>query len=79
GGSGVAHFDDGGELIELIKFAAPNVTSCAFDREANLLITTGTATLSPTDLERFPGAGGLWAIPHAGHGTSGAPTYVAQF
>lgn len=79
GGSGVAHFDDGGELIELIKFAAPNVTSCAFDREANLLITTGTATLSPTDLERFPGAGGLWAIPRAGHGTSGAPTYVAQF
>lgn len=78
-GSGIAHFDGAGELVEVIRFDAPNVTSCAFDREDNLLITTGTATLSDEELERFPGAGGLWIIPKEEHGARRAPTYVAQF
>ena len=78
-GSGVAHFDGEGELVEVIRFEAPNVTSCAFDREDNLLITTGTATLTEEELRRFPGAGGLWMIPQIEHGARRAPTYVAQF
>jgi sugar lactone lactonase YvrE len=78
-GSGVAHFDGEGELVEVIRFDAPNVTSCAFDREDNLLITTGTATLSEEELDRFPGAGGLWMISQKEHGARRAPTYIAQF
>lgn len=78
-GSGIAHFDGDGELVEVVRFDAPNVTSCAFDREDNLLITTGTATLSEEELERFPGAGGLWIIPQEEHGARRAPTYIAQF
>lgn len=77
-GSGIAHFDRNGKLVEHIKFAAPNVTSCAFDAHDNLLITTGTATLSDAELERFPGAGSLWKIPASQHGAKGAPTFVAQ-
>lgn len=78
-GSGIAHFDTHGDLVDLVHFDAPNVTSCAFDHEDNLVITTGTATLSDRDLERFPGAGGLWCIPQEEHGTRRAPTFIAQF
>lgn len=77
-GSGIAHFDANGELVEHIRFAAPNVTSCAFDIDDNLLITTGTATLSQEELERYPGAGSLWRIPASQHGTRRARTFVAQ-
>ena len=78
-GSGVAHFDKSGNLDEVVRFDSPNVTSCAFDRDENLIITTGTATLSSDQLERYPGAGGLWKIPKAEHGTSSAPLFTAQF
>jgi sugar lactone lactonase YvrE len=78
-GTGIAHFDFNGNLVEHIKFAAPNVTSCGFDAEDNLLITTGTATLSSEDIERFPGAGSLWSIPASQHGTTRARTFVAHF
>lgn len=76
-GSGVAHFDASGRLDEIYTFAAPNVTSCGFDRENNLLLTTGTATLTEADLQRFPGAGSLWQIPAAEHGTSGTAIHVS--
>lgn len=79
GGSGLAYFSPTGKLEEIIKFAAPNVTSCAFDGRDNLVITTGTATLSPEELQRFPGAGGLWQIPQVSHGTGGLPIHLAKF
>jgi sugar lactone lactonase YvrE len=78
-GSGVAYFDARGVLVEVVNFEAPNVTSCAFDNQDNLLITTGTATLTNEELERFPGAGGLWMIPQQEHGARRAPTFIAQF
>jgi sugar lactone lactonase YvrE len=78
-GGGVAHFDSAGRLDEIIRFDAPNVTSCAFDREDNLIITTGTATLTDEDLARFPGAGGLWQISNSEIGTGGAPIQIAKF
>lgn len=78
-GSGIAHFDGAGSLVEIIKFAAPNVTSCAFDQRDDLIITTGTATLSASDLERFPGAGGLWRIEQAEHGAHRLPIHLARF
>ena len=76
-GSGIAHFDLNGKLVEHIKFSAPNVTSCGFDAKDNLLITTGTATLSDEELAKFPGAGGLWVIPASQHGTSRARTFLS--
>jgi sugar lactone lactonase YvrE len=76
-GSGIAHFDCDGNLVEHIKFASPNVTSCGFDAHNNLLITTGTATLTDDEIARFPGAGALWLIPASQHGTSRAGTCVA--
>lgn len=78
-GSGVAHFDNSGDLNEVVRFDSPNVTSCAFDRDENLIITTGTATLSSDQLEGYPGAGGLWKIPKTEHGTGSAPLFTAQF
>jgi len=77
-GSGIAHFDENGRLVEQIKFAAPNVTSCGFDAHDNLLITTGTATLSEEEIESSPGVGGLWIIPASQHETSRARSFVAQ-
>lgn len=76
-GSGVAHFDSAGNLVEHIKFASPNVTSCGFDAKNDLLMTTGTATLAEEELLEFPGAGGLWMIPQSEHRTTRAKTFVA--
>ena len=76
-GSGIAHFWPDGSFDRLISFASPNVTSCAFDREDNLMITTGTATLSDDELDAYPGAGGVWKISHQEHGTKRAPLNIS--
>ena len=77
-GSGVAHFGPNGKLHEVIKFSSPNVTSCSFDSNNDLLITTGTATLSPEQLEVHPGAGGLWRIPSKDHGATRLPIFISD-
>jgi len=77
-GSGVAHFWPDGSFDTVIEFDSPNVTSCAFDSENNLLLTTGTATLSTEELRRFPGAGGVWKIEPQEHGATGLPLQISN-
>lgn len=76
-GSGVAHFDSTGKCVEVINFESPNVTSCAFDASDDLILTTGTATLSEVEISRYQGAGGLWRIRRSDHGVRGAKVHIA--
>ncbi len=65
GGSAVCRFDpDGGKLLDRIMVPAKNVTSCAFggpDLDM-LYITTASTGMKKEELQKYPGAGGLYRI-----------------
>jgi sugar lactone lactonase YvrE len=70
GGGKVIRINQSGEIDCEISVGCSNVTSCGFDQNDNLLITTATATLSAGDAI-LPGAGGIWVVPaelHLRHG-----------
>ncbi|MCR2806505.1 SMP-30/gluconolactonase/LRE family protein [Paenibacillus soyae] len=78
----IAHFGGGrvsrwnpanGELLGEIRVAAPNVTSCVFGGESldELYITTARTGLTPSQLEAYPHAGGVFA---AKLGVTGTPS-----
>jgi len=78
GGGCVAKFSPTGKLDQTISLDAPHVTSCAFDSDDNLLITTACVILSERERLRYPGAGGLWSVPSNVHGVQRAPTFLAS-
>lgn len=67
-----------GIVDAVVEIGTPHVTSCAFDRNDNLVVTTAAVVLSPEERRRYPGAGGLWLVEQSTHGTRGAPTYCAS-
>jgi sugar lactone lactonase YvrE len=72
-GGAVSRWNPGtGELLQVVKVPAPNVTSCAFGGPnlARLYITTARNGLSEDDLARYPLAGGLFG---ADVGVTGVP------
>jgi sugar lactone lactonase YvrE len=63
-----------GELLQLVKVPAPNVTSCAFGGPDldTLYITSARGSLGPEGLEQYPLAGGLFG---ANVGVTGLPAH----
>lgn len=77
GGGGVLVIDSSGSPVNRIEVGAPHVTSCAFDAEDDLLITTAAVALGPSELEEYPGAGCLWRVPQNELGRRGLEPQVA--
>ena len=77
GGGGVLVFDSSGSPEGRIEVGAPHVTSCAFDAQDDLLITTAAVALNPSELEEYPGAGCLWRVPQSELGRRGLESQVA--
>lgn len=77
GGGGVLVMDPSGSPEDRIDVAVPHVTSCAFDAEDDLLITTAAVALGPSELEQYPGAGCLWRVPQSELGRRGLESQVA--
>lgn len=77
GGGKVVRFDSAGKVDITIELPTPNPTSCAFDRENNLWITTATETLTGDDLDAR-GAGGIWLVPAQAHGAKGLTPKIAR-
>ncbi len=78
GGASVLRFDDQGVIDALVELPVANVTSCAFDAEDNLIITSAAVTLSAEERRQKPGAGGIWLVPAVAHGRTSAPSLTAQ-
>lgn len=73
GGARVTRYSPAGEVMQVVPLPVPNVTSCAFGG-ANLdtlYITTASQEMSPTDLDKYPLSGSLFAY-HPG--VAGLPT-----
>ncbi len=65
GGSSVCCWNpETGELVTKVEVPAKNVTSCAFGGEdlKTLFITTASIDMSDEDQEKFPEAGGIFAV-----------------
>lgn len=77
GGERVVRIDVSGEIDVVVEIGTRNPTSCAFDSQHNLVITTALATLTEQEAAR-PGAGGIWRVPAAEHGRRGLQPIVAQ-
>lgn len=77
GGGKVVRLDDRGKLDVQITIPTPNPTSCAFDSEDNLWITTATEALSASDFDAR-GAGGIWIVPASAHGAKGLTPQIAR-
>lgn len=75
GGSCVCCFDpEKGELLRKINVPAMNVTSCAFGGKElrTLYITCASINMRPEDTEKYPLAGGLFAVDP---GVKGVPAF----
>lgn len=77
GGAKVVRVNPSGEIDAVIELGTLNPTSCTFDRDSNLLITTALATLSDVE-QQAPGAGGIWIVRGDQHGQHGLPALVAR-
>ncbi|BBE16088.1 gluconolactonase [Aquipluma nitroreducens] len=70
GGSCVARWDpENGQLLEIVKVAAPHITSCTFGGEnlQTLYISTAREGLTEKQLKKFPLSGGLfYYLPETG-------------
>ncbi len=64
GGSAVRCYSAEGKLLEVVEVPASQTTSCCFGGEdlGVLYITSARDGLSPKQLEREPGAGGVFAV-----------------
>lgn len=77
GGGKVLRLNSRGKIDCEISVDCKNVTSCAFSKDDNLVITTAAATLSgPEALQT--GAGGIWMVPADAHGRRGLRPLRAQ-
>lgn len=62
----VGHWDPTtGELLEIIKTGCPHTTSCDFDDQNRLYITTSQLGLSPEALAQSPASGNLFTFKPA--------------
>lgn len=77
GGGKVVRLTQSGEVDLVVEIGTKNPTSCAFDAQHDLMITTALATLSEKEAARA-GAGGIWRVPAGVHGQKGIPPTVAQ-
>lgn len=77
GGSGVLVIDPSGSPEDRIDAGVPHVTSCAFDAQGDLLITTAAVALSPGEIGEYPGAGCLWSVSQRDLGRRGLEPLVA--
>lgn len=71
GGGRVIRVSNTGEVTAEIEVGCPHVTSCCFDANNDLIITTASVLLSSAELEQFPGAGGIWRVLASQHGQQG--------
>jgi sugar lactone lactonase YvrE len=78
GGGAVIHFDDDGSHDQTISVPVSHVTSCAFDADDNLIVTSGNAVLTEKEKQTIVGAGGLWSISPDIHHTSGLPPRISR-
>ena len=78
GGGAVIRVTGDGLIDAKLEIGVPHVTSCAFDADDALLVTTASVALSPGDRRRYPRAGGLFRVDPSLHGFRGAKTYVAS-
>jgi len=78
GGGCVVRIGEEGGVDAVVEIGTPHVTSCAFDRDDNLIVTTAAVVLSREERRRYPGAGGLWLVEQGTHGAHGARTYSAS-
>ena len=77
GGGKVIRLNPSGEIDFEIDIPTPNPTSCAFDSDNNLWITSATETLVHVDL-KARGAGGVWMVPAKNHGARGLTPHIAR-
>ena len=78
GGGTVIRVTGEGAIDAKLEIGVPHVTSCAFDADDALLVTTASVALKPEDRYRYPGAGGLFRVDRTVHGFRGAKTFVAS-
>lgn len=77
-GASVIRLSSDGAVDTVVEVEAPNITSCAFDGQNRLIITTARVALSETEKSRYPGAGGLWVVSPEEHGQSGQLAQIAK-
>ena len=77
GGGRVIRLNQRGEIDCQIQIPTPNPTSCAFDNEHNLWITSATETLIHDDF-MARGAGGVWMVSAEIHGAKGLTPHIAK-
>ena len=78
GGGAVIRVTGDGRIDAELQIGVPHVTSCAFDADDALIVTTASIALSQQDRRRYPGAGGLFRVDSSVHGARGARTFVAS-
>lgn len=78
GGGSVLRFTAGGLIDVELDIGVPHVTSCAFDTDDALIVTTASVALSPENRHRYPSAGGLFRVDRSVHGHRAARTFVAS-
>lgn len=78
GGGKVVRISPGRTIDLVVDVGCKNVTSCCFDQDDNLLITTARAALTSEE-KRLPGAGGIWAVAQTMHGFRGLKPLVSKF
>lgn len=76
----VSRFNSSGELEQAIELPSPQVTKCCFGgpRMQTLYITTAAVGLSKEGLERYPRAGGLFAVDVEFSGEPAVPVSRAR-
>lgn len=70
GGGSVIRINPSGRIDCQVDVGSRNVTSCAFDQDHNLIITTARATLEEDERD-LRGAGGIWMVPSSQHRRQG--------
>lgn len=78
GGGSVIRISESGKLDAVVEVGVPHVTSCAFDNENALIVTTASVLIEPSEEPLFPGAGSLWRVDPAIHGAKRAPTFCGS-
>lgn len=78
GGGAVIRVTGDGQIDAKLEIGVPHVTSCAFDADDALIVTTASVALSAQERYRYPGAGGLFRVDPSVHGSQGARTFVAS-
>jgi len=78
GGGCVIRVAKEGRIDSRIQIGVPHVTSCAFDADDALIVTTASVALSPLERRKFPHAGGLFRVDESVHRVRGARTFVAS-